>query len=264
MKIRVLIVDDERIAREGVMMRLESAPEFRIIGTCANGLEAVSFIRNEKPDLVFLDVQMPGLDGFGVIEKIGISLMPLVIFVTAYDKYALRAFEYHALDYLLKPFDEERFNRTLERARQQLQKNASENFNLRLTALMEDLCDQKKTSAGISETAPRSLEKIVVKTGGRIYFVSTEEIDWVEAADNYVRIYAGRETHLVREKISSLAAKLDPQIFLRIHRSIIVNTKRIQELRPMFDGVFIVVLKDGSELTSGRHFRENFQALLNN
>lgn len=252
MKIKTLIVDDERIAREGIKMRLENLPDFEIAGECANGLEAVSFIQNNKVDLIFLDVQMPGLDGFGVIEKVGVEQMPPVIFVTAYDKYALKAFEVFAFDYLLKPFDDERFDRALTGAKRRLQNSGGN--NQRLTELLEDLRQNQKNL--------KYLERIVVKNAGRIFFVNAGEINWIEAFDNYVKLHTGRETHLVRERISNLEKRLDPDKFLRIHRSIILNTARIKELQPLFNGAFSVVLKDGTKLTSGRHFRKNFRKLL--
>lgn len=262
MKVQALIVDDERIAREGIRMRLEKASEIQVAGECANGIEAVTFIRERKPDLVFLDVQMPGLDGFGVIEKVGADRMPPVIFITAYDKYALRAFEVHAFDYILKPFDDERFAHALQRIKSQLRLAEIETVSNRLTALLEDLQARQKTLESDSRAPESRLERIAVKTAGRIFFIEAEEIDWLEAADNYVQLHVGRETHLIREKVNRLENRLDPNQFLRIHRSIILNVKRIKELRPLFNGVFSVILKDGTKLTSGRHFRENFRRLL--
>ncbi|HSK71344.1 MAG TPA: LytTR family DNA-binding domain-containing protein [Pyrinomonadaceae bacterium] len=262
MKIQTLIVDDERIAREGIRMQLENDPEVEIVGECANGVEAVSFIKKQKPDLVFLDVQMPGLDGFGVIEKVGTDEMPMVIFVTAYDKYALRAFEVHAFDYLLKPSDDERFARALQRAKAQLRRAESETVSQRFTALLEDLRTRQENIESSLKADRNRLEKIVVKTAGRIFFVNAEEIDWFEAADNYVKLHVGRETHLVRETVSRLESRLDPNQFLRIHRSIIVNVERIKELHPLFNGVFSIRLKDGTELTSGRGFRKNLARFL--
>jgi two-component system LytT family response regulator len=261
-KLRALIVDDELIAREGLRIYLEAEQDMEITGECANGLEAVSAIQEQRPDLVFLDVQMPGLDGFGVIETIGVERMPTVIFVTAYDKYALRAFDAHALDYLLKPFDNERFSRALQRARAQIRREIGAEANHQLLALIADL---KAVQSGQSERLnpnPKHLERIVIKTAGRIFFMSVDEIDWVEAADNYVKLHAGHESHFLRETVSGLATKLDPQKFLRIRRSTLVNIDHIKELHPLFNGEYLIILRNGKELTSSRRYRINLKTLL--
>jgi len=244
-------------------MLLENFPDAEIAGECSNGFDAVSMIEQRKPDLVFLDVQMPEMDGFGVVEKIGAEKMPLVIFVTAYDKYALRAFEIHAFDYLPKPIDDERFDKTFQRAVARLEQ--SENgINQHLAALLEDLKFQRRQIAeNNSQPAPKYLERIVVKTASRIFFVGVQEVDYFKAADNYVELHVGQKTHLVRETITRLESRIDPQQFLRIGRSVIVNIKRIKELQPLFNGEFAVILKDGTELTSSRRFRKNFDILLN-
>jgi len=263
MKIRVLIVDDEELAREGIRMLLEDFPDAEIAGECSNGFEAVSMIQERKPDLVFLDVQMPEMDGFGVVEKIGTDKMPLVIFVTAYDKYALRAFEIHAFDYLLKPIDDDRFVKTFQRAVAQLEQ-LENSLNQRLAELIEDLKSQRgQVSENQSQPAPKYLERIVVKTTRSIFFVGVEEVDYFEAAGNYVEIHTGQKTHLVRETITRLESRIDPQKFLRIKRSIIVNIKRIKELQPLFNGEFAVILQNGTELISSRRFRKNLDVLLN-
>jgi len=247
-RIRVLIVDDEPIARRGVRLQLKGEPEVEIIGECANGLEAVATIRKLAPDLVFLDVQMPEMDGFEVIEAVGVERMPRVIFVTAYDQYMLRAFEVHALDYLLKPFDRERFLKALNHARSSLQRG---DINRQLMALLDDRLAARKP-----------LERLVIKSGGRIYFLNVEEVDWIEAADNYVELHVGRESHLLRETIGGLAAKLDPGQFLRVRHSTIVNLGRVKELRPLFRGEYLIILRDGTELTSSRRYRKNLDAIL--
>jgi two-component system LytT family response regulator len=247
-RIRVLIVDDEPIARRGVRLQLKGEQEVEIIGECANGLEAVAAIQKLSPDLVFLDVQMPEMDGFEVIESVGVERMPRVIFVTAYDQYTLRAFEVHALDYLLKPFDRERFQKALNHARSSLERGE---FNRQLVRLLDDRLAARKP-----------LERLVIKSGGRIYFLNVEEVDWIEAADNYVELHVGRESHLLRETISGLAAKLDPARFLRIRHSTIVNIERVKELRPLFRGEYMIVLRDGTELTSSRRYRKNLDAFL--
>jgi two-component system LytT family response regulator len=251
-KIRVLIVDDEPLAREGIRMRLDQEPDIEVLGECANGREAVAAIKRDVPDLVFLDVQMPRLDGFGVIAAIGAKLMPQVVFVTAFDEHALRAFEVHALDYLLKPVEGARFLEALDRARSQLRRPELVTINEQLQALLSDFKTEKKY-----------LDRLAIKANGRILFLDVEEIDWVQAADNYVAVHAGRESHLLHTTMNSLEQKLDPDAFLRIHRSAIVNLKRIKELHPMFHGEYRVILKDGTELTSGRSYRDKLQKLVN-
>jgi two-component system, LytTR family, response regulator len=252
-KIRALIVDDEPLAREGIGMRLKQEPDVEVIGACKNGREAVTVILREVPDLVFLDIQMPRLDGFGVIEAVGAKQMPHVIFVTAYDEHALRAFEVSALDYLLKPIDGGRFSEALERARSRIRGETLDAVSERLQKMM--------TALGVER---KHLERLSIKSAGRITFLSVDEIDWIEAADNYVHVHAGRESHLLHATMSSLESRLDPNKFLRIHRSTIVNVGRIKELQPMFHGEYRIILKDGAQLTSGRSYRESLQKLLNN
>lgn len=251
-RIRTVIVDDEPIARRGLRTQLAAEKDFEIVAECRSGREAVAVIQQTAPDLVFLDVQMPELDGFEVIEAISAERMPAVIFVTAYDKYALRAFDVHAIDYLLKPFDVERFSRALQRARQQVERRSIQDLSQRLKGLLDDL-----------QTAPtrKYAERLVIKTSGRIFFLSTAEIDWIEAADNYVRIHSGRDEHLLRETMSSLEKRLDPDQFMRIHRSRIVNIRRVKELQPLFRGEYEVRLEDGTRLESGRGYRANLQQL---
>ncbi len=255
-KIRALIVDDEPLAREGIQMRLRQEPDIEVIGACGNGRDAVTAILREAPDLVFLDIQMPRLDGFGVIGAVGVTRMPHVIFVTAYDEHALRAFEVSALDYLLKPVDGERFFEALERARDRIRGKNLEAISEQLQKMMTALRVERKY-----------LERLSIKSGkssGRIIFLGVDEIDWIEAADNYVQIHAGRESHLLHATMNSLENRLDSNQFLRIHRSTIVNIKRIKELHPMFHGEYRIILIDGTQLTSGRSYRENLQKLLDN
>ncbi|MGH9752672.1 MAG: histidine kinase [Blastocatellia bacterium] len=237
-----------QVRDNGPGLQTDANGEIEIIGESANGLEAVAAIQKLKPDLVFLDVQMPEMDGFEVIEAVGVERMPRVIFVTAYDQYTLRAFEVHALDYLLKPFDRERFLKALNYARSSLDRGE---FNRQLVRLLDDRLAARKP-----------LERLVIKSGGRIYFLNVEEVDWIEAADNYVELHVGRESHLLRETISGLAARLDPARFLRIRHSTIVNLERVKELRPLFRGEFLIVLRDGTELTSSRRYRKNLDAIL--
>jgi two-component system, LytTR family, response regulator len=252
-KIRTLIVDDEPLAREGIRMRLNHAPDIEVIGECSNGRAAVSAILRDLPDLVFLDVQMPRLDGFGVIAAIGARQMPEVIFVTAYDEHALRAFEVHALDYLLKPVDGARFLEALDRARNRIRGSQWEAIGDQLRALVEGLKVEKKY-----------LDRLSIKAGGRISFIAVDEIDWIEAADNYIIVHAGRDTHLLHTTMKGLEDRLDPGRFIRIHRSTIVNLQRVKELHPMFHGEYRIILKDGTELATGRSYREKLKCLLDN
>ena len=245
---RILIADDEPLARERLRSLLANEPAMEIVGECADGVSAIAAIQSLRPDLVFLDVQMPGSSGFDVIEAIGPARMPFVIFVTAYDKYALRAFDVHALDYLLKPFDRERFAQAIVRARQQLDRRASGELERRLLELMQDL----------KPTVPR-LERFVIKAGGRVFFVRASEIDWIEAAGNYVKLHVGTDAHLFRETMNALEAQLDPDLFFRIHRSHIVNIERVKELQPWFNGEYVVFLKSGTRLTLSRGYREKLQ-----
>jgi len=250
-KIRALIVDDEPLARERIADLLADDAEVEIIAECGDGLAAVAAIELQKPDLLFLDVQIPELDGFGVLEAIEEARAPVVIFITAYDQYALRAFEVHALDYLLKPFDRERFDKALQRAKRQIARERGGAVNQELVALLADL-----------KARPKPLERLVIKSGGRVFFLRVDEIDWIEAAANYVKLRVGKESHLLRETINGLAAKLDPDKFLRIHRSIIVNLERVKELQPWFHGDYVVILQDGTQLTSSRNYREHLRKLL--
>jgi two-component system LytT family response regulator len=253
MKIRAFIVDDEPLARQRLRTLLESDADIEIAGECADGCQAVAALQEHKPDLLFLDVQMPRLDGFGVLAALRDVYLPVVIFVTAHDRYALQAFEVHALDYLLKPFDRERFRTALERAKAQVRREQSGEVNQRLLALLQHVHETNK-----------HLERLVVKSAGRVCFVRLEDIDWIEAAANYVRLHVGKETHLLRESLSGLEARLDGKRFLRIHRSFIVNIERIRELQPAFHGDYVIILQDGTELTLSRGYRDKLQELLGN
>ena len=244
MSIRALIVDDEPLARQRLLRLLRDEADVEVIGEAGDGGEAVAAIRAEKPDLVFLDVQMPVLDGFGVLEALGEENLPAVIFVTAYDRYALRAFEYNALDYLLKPFDRERFKKALERARAHLGGDKS-----------DEEAQQLLGAAAEYKSEGAALERLVIKSSGRVFFLRVEEIDWIEAAGNYVRLHVGKEGHLLRDTMGSLEARLDPKRFLRIHRSTMVNIERIQELQPLFHGDYVVILRDGTQLNLSRSYR---------
>lgn len=250
-KIRALIVDDEPLARIRLRRLLTVEPDIEIAGECANGAEAVSFLSERRADLIFLDVQMPGLDGFGVLTSIPADRMPTVVFVTAYDQHALRAFEFHALDYLLKPFDRTRFNETLRRGRDHIARLRSGEVNQRLLALLE--------TVGRRRGAP---DRMAIRTNGHVLFIRTASIDWIEAADNYVCLHCGSETHIVRETLSALGGRLDSNRFIRIHRSTIVNADRITRMQPWFRGDYRVLLQDGTQLTLSRSYRERLRDLL--
>ena len=245
---RVLIVDDEPLARERLRMLLQDEEGIDVVGEAGDAATAAESIATLSPDLVFLDVQMPGATGFDVISAVGADKMPMVIFVTAYDRYALRAFEVHALDYLLKPFDRDRFRHALGRARRQLDGRSSGDLERRLLAIVNDL----KPSHG-------RVDRFVVKAGGRVFFVRADEIDWIEAAGNYVKLHVGNDTHLFRETMNAVEARLDADMFFRIHRSHIVNIERIRELQPWFNGEYVVFLKNGTRLTLSRGYREKLQ-----
>lgn len=249
-QIRVLIVDDEPLAREMLREMLQADKQVTIVGESTNGREAVEAVRALSPDLLFLDVQMPALGGFEVLEAIGSDRNPYVIFVTAYDHYAVRAFEVNALDYLLKPFDEERFEVSWQRAKAQVLRDRN-GMDQRILALLEEL-----------KAGSKYLERLVIKAGGRIYFLETTEIEWIEAEGNYVSVHSGKKSHLLRETISSLESQLDPRQFVRIHRSSIVRIDRIQELQPWFHGEYRVILQSGTQLTLSRNYREKLQEAL--
>jgi two-component system LytT family response regulator len=249
--IKTLVVDDEPLAREGIITLLQGARDFNVIGVCANGEEAIEAIEAKQPDVVFLDVQMPEIDGFQVLESLDPKRIPTVIFVTAYDQYALRAFDIHAVDYLLKPVDAERFTQALDRARKRLESKRSNGSDKHLKSLLEEL-----------KSKDRKLERLVVKTGGKIFFLRTEEIDWIEAAGDYVKIHINTTEHIIRERITELESKLDPSRFLRIHRSTIVNIDRIKEMQPMFYGDYVVILRNGTQLNLSRTYREKISKLM--
>jgi len=250
--IRALVVDDEPLARERIRMLLEDESDIELIGECRDGAEAVRAIDEEGPDLVFLDVQMPEVDGFEVLEVIGPGRAPVVVFVTAYDEYAIRAFDVHALDYLLKPFDGERFRQAIGRARASIRAKADVDRE-KLAALLGDLRDER-----------RYLERIVVKTAGRVVFLAIDEIDWIGGAGNYVELHAGERKHLVRDTMKAIESKLDPDKFVRVHRSHIVNMDRVKSMEPWFHGEYVLILEDGTELQSSRTYSDRLRQMLDN
>ncbi len=254
--LRVLIVDDEPLARERLHDLLVQESDIEIIGESADGRQAISAIRELNPDLVFLDVQMPELDGFGVLDELGAETSPVVVFVTAYDQYALRAFEVHALDYLLKPFDRDRFRKSIARARELLSGDDTEVFRTRLMQLLGEMHITPRAEA------PQYLTRMMVRTGGRVYFVRAADVDWIEAAGNYVRLHTGPDSHVIRDSLSALETKLDPSAFARIHRSTMVNLERVKQLEPLFHGDYTVVLQSGTRLTLSRFYRDSVEAKL--
>ena len=244
--IRALIVDDEPLARARIRRFLAGEKDVEIVGESGDGGAAVADVKRLKPDLMFLDIQMPEAAGFQVVEELAGEQMPVVIFVTAYDRYAIQAFDVHAIDYLLKPYTRDRFSRAVDRARKQLSNASRSDFDQRLMSLLEH-------AAG-GET--RHLQRLMIKSSGRIYFIKADEVDWIGAEGNYVNLHVGRETHLLRETMSHLATKLDPEKFVRIHRSTIVNVDRVKELQPLFSGDYVAILHDGTQLNLSRAYRE--------
>jgi two-component system LytT family response regulator len=247
---RVLIAEDEPLARDRLRTLLQDHNDVEIAAECADGRSAVDAIRDHEPDLVFLDVSMPELNGFEVIQEIGAAEMPPVIFVTAFDHYAVQAFDAHAVDYVLKPFDEDRFRTAVERGRDALRKRTNGALDQRLSDLLQGLA------------RPSYLERLAVKSGGKIIFLKTNEVQWIAAEGNYARLHAGKRSYLMRETMSNLESKLDPDRFIRIHRSTIVSTDAIAELEPLFQGDYVVVLRDGTRLTSSRGYRSNLQEFM--
>src|SRR5271157_3775455 len=246
MSIRVLLSDDESLARERLRSLLQEEPDLEVVAECGDGKTAIALIKQEKPDLVFLDIQMPEVDGLGVVAALQRDHLPLTIFVTAYDRYAMKAFEVHALDYLLKPVGKERLSEALDHARKQLQHPSEGLFQRRVLDLLGDLDSRQK--------AP---QRIVIKADAEIVCLKPGEIDWAESAGNYVCLHVGGNTHILRETITSLEGRLGPRQFLRVHRSTLVNVDRIKTLRPSLYGDYSILLRDGTKLTLSRGFREN-------
>lgn len=264
--IRTLLVDDEPLAREGLRLLLSTDPEVRVVGEAGNGPEAVRLIREQRPDLVLLDVQMPELNGFEVLSHLGPGEVPAVIFVTAYDRYALRAFDIHALDYLLKPFRDDRFHDAVGRAKAQIRLRRMSDLSQRLMSVLSTYGERDITPPPATAPAPPAapepwVRRLAIRDTGRVVFLDVEEIEYIEAADYYVQIHAGGKAYLHRETMQSLEARLDPERFMRIHRSAIVNSRRIRELRSEGRRELVVVLTGGAELRVARSHREKFQHL---
>ena len=248
--LRVLLVDDEPLARERLRTFLSREPGVTVIGECSNGDDAVIIARQEQPDILFLDVQMPGLNGFEVLEKLQGVAQPAVVFTTAYDQYAVKAFDIHAVDYLLKPFDRERFKVALDRAVTRASARRPDDLQGKLAAMLADL------RAGAKQP-----ERIPIKSNGRVSFVLIQDIDWVGSADNYVELHVGAHSHLIRETMNSISLRLPTEQFVRISRTSIVNLARVKELQPLFHGEYAVTLTSGARLTLSRSYRDQLPRL---
>jgi two-component system, LytTR family, response regulator len=248
--IRTIIADDEGLARKKLCVLLRDEAGIQILSECQDGKQAIEAVVAQRPDLLLLDVQMPNVDGFEVLRHIPPDKLPIVIFTTAHDHYAIRAFEAHAFDYLLKPFNQERLHRAVERVKAELLKSYEENVRARVLDLLSTRPESKKS------------HRLVVRSSGRVVFLDLNEIDWIEAAANYVRLHLGKDSYLLREGIGQLAAKLDSDRFVRIHRSSIVNVNRIRELQPCESGEYIAVLRNGKELSCSRGCRPQLLRLI--
>lgn len=250
MKVRTLIADDELLARERLRQLLGGQPEIELVGECVDGREAVAAIQEKSPDLIFLDIQMPELDGFAVLEAIKTEPMPVIVFVTAHDKFALRAFDVHAVDYLLKPFDRERFESALRRALEQVKNRGNAAQAQAQAALLAEV-----------QSPTKPMERLAIKSDGRITILKIADIAWIEAAHNYVEIHDDKKSHLLRETIGGIEQKLPPEKFVRISRSAIVNVDRVKELQPLFHGEYKVTLHNGKQLTLSRRYRRKLPQL---
>jgi len=263
--IRTLIVDDEPAARRGVRLLLEPDPEIVVCGEAGSGAEAARRIAADRPDLVFLDVQMPEMDGFKVLEAVRPRHVPVVVFVTAYDQHALRAFEVSATDYLLKPFDDARFAAALQRAKAEVARRQGTALGDKLDRLLAELESLRgRPAAPAAEAAAGTVQpdRVLIKSGGEFTFLKAEEIDWIEAEGDYMKFHAAGRSHLLRETMARLEARLDGNRFVRIHRSTIVNLDRVRKLSPSFAGEYAVILQDGTKLRLSRGYHERLQGLL--
>ena len=253
MPLTTLIVDDEPLARQGLRMLLSQDPDITSIQEARDGKEAVKAILKMRPDLVFLDVQMPEMDGFSVLQEVGAERMPAVVFVTAHDRYAIQAFEINAIDYLLKPVTEDRFAQALMRAKSRLQSNSGDDTSRQIIGLLQTIASPQ-----------RYLKRLAVRSAGKTVFVDVEEIDWIEAAENYVQLHTSRARHLLHVPLNTLEKSLDPEVFLRVHRSIIVKIGRIKELQPGPHGDYVIILQNEVRLRSGRSYNDKLKALAAN
>lgn len=263
-RIGTLIVDDEPLARRTIRDLLAEDPSIEILGECGGGAEAVESVRRRPPDLLFLDIQMPGMNGFDVLEAVELERISAVIFVTAYDAYALKAFEVHALDYLLKPFTDERFREALARAKSHVEMREARGLAESLRAFLRGRTGTEEEAAAVAASNKKGgyLTRFMVKSGGRVIFVNPSDVDWIEADNYYVKLHVGGRAHLLRLSMKELEERLDPKTFWRTHRSAIINLDRVKELHQHPSGEYVVVLRDGTELKLSRARRERLQELL--
>lgn len=246
--IKVLVIDDESLARDLIIELLKDFEDFQVVGQCANGLEAVKTIEKLRPDLIFLDVQMPLLSGLEVLEEIKNRYLPEIIFVTAFDQYAIRAFDFHAIDYLLKPFSRARFRKAVIRSKEQIMSlQTGSDTKQQITALLENHKNQ-----------PTHLQRIFVKDNGRIILLEPETVDWIEADDKYLHLHTTQKKYLIRQTLNSIEAELNSNIFLRVHRSTIVNLTRVKEIHPLFNGEYALILQNSAKLTLSRNYKSRF------
>jgi two-component system LytT family response regulator len=262
--VRAVIIDDEPAARRGVRLLLSRDSEIEIVGEAGDGIEAVELIRRERPEMAFLDVQMPGFDGFEVLRQAGDAAPAAVVFVTAYDEHALKAFEVHAIDYVLKPYEDARFHSAVERAKAGLRGLDAKALAARLAQLLQfvERTTAESPPAQGSTTAGERSDRILLKSSGEIYFLKVDEIDWIEAEGDYMKFHVAGKAHLLRETMARLEARLDPERFIRIHRSTIVNIDRVRKLTPAFAGDYAVILADGTKLRLSRGYQERMQAVM--
>ena len=253
--IRTVIADDEHLARRKLRVLLDSEPGVQVVAECQDGQQTVNAVQTHRPDLLLIDIRMPDMDGFQVLKQIAPDAMPVVVFTTAYDQFAIRAFEAHALDYLLKPFDGERLHHAVERARAELLKLHDRDLTGRILDLLAKNMEPKMESK-------QGDDRMVIRAGGKVVFLDVKEIDWIEAAANYVKLNVGKDSYLLREGIGSISERLDPDRFVRIHRSVIVNVRKIKELQPCESGEYIAVLRNGKELSCSRGYRTQLQRLI--
>jgi two-component system, LytTR family, response regulator len=251
--IRVAIADDEPLARERIRMMLKGRDRYTVVAECGDGTETVAVLTERPVDVLFLDIQMPGLDGFQILESLNSTQLPIIVFVTAFNEHALRAFDVHALDYLLKPFDRARFETTLSRVEDLLDRRGGRELPTELREFLRNLANVPQAAAPI---------RFPIRANGEIYFVKADDVDWIDAEGNYVALHAGGRRHLVRETIKSLEARLDPAKFVRVHRSAIINLDRLRKLQPYFHGEYVITLQDGTTLTSSRTYSDRLRALL--
>ncbi len=250
MKIRSLIVDDEPLARKVLSNLLQNEPDIEVLGECADGQEALAAIRKQAPDLVFMDVEMPGLNGFATIKEVDDQQKPVFVFVTAHEKFAAQAFDAQAADYLVKPFDKDRFHTAIERAKELVKEGKAQKLGKLIPSLLSYFKPETKRA-----------DRLIVKSGGRILFLKATDVDWIEAADNYVNLHVGKEAYMLRETMTALEARLTPDQFVRISRSAIVNIEQIRELKPLFHGDYAVILRNDTQLTLSRSHRAKLQQL---